>query len=674
MTTIAFSAPDNISNTVVYEGDLVGSTITWTQRMNYASANTGAVTPIRVVKPTTSTILHLNTASASNTYSIFRYSGSYSEVALGQSVYVPGWENHDLHESGLSVIIKPYDAITATPTKVLVSTDFGATYTAYNIDYMVSIYGANYNSFRLAYEYDYSVQVDETTGVFYALMFYSTPVTYIDTLVLVKSTNGINWTKVKDWLISPNYSYGYCSLAASNGNLYVSMMSADLSAYYVECSADDGATWTERTVSMAPGSVYTMCSLVANAGTVVMYIPVSQTQVRVLQSTDGGAAWNQTLQVDIPDQSTYPGYQSVRMSGSTIVITFCKIYAPFNGASWTDSIGVHDMSGAGTAHLVFWLSIDSGATWTIQDGPLETPTSWQQAMDVFVGPPPVYPENTLVYSTGLMEGRSGWFLDKYFQRALTHYGEEGSGIHDILVGCYDGGVYQLIGSNDAGTAIPCQIRTESRDQGDLRYNKLYGDIMLDCDTVGTAVTATPGFNDHSLTTAAITVNTASRTQVPVTIGTEWQTARNISLDLTWDHNGASPELFYMWEPRFTEEGAKLAAYSWDTSYLTHDIDGYFYHGYLYLVHISTANLTFTVFNEAGTAVASITVTSSGDDHHKDLLRLPVLKGKTFRYRLSSATEFRVEGQESELLIKQWGAGGPWQRRRIFQDVPHGSAA
>ena len=282
-------------------------------------------------------------------------------------------------------------------------------------------------------------------------------------------------------------------------------------------------------------------------------------------------------------------------------------------------------------------------------------------------------KSTLILVKDLMEGRHGWFYDIYDPEILVHYGEEGANQHSILCGGVDGGIYQMTGNSDDGGNVPCRILTESRDQGDTRLNKLYSDIMLDCETGSTNVTATPKFDNDSVSVAAVTVNNSVRTQVPITIGTASQTARNISLDLQWNMNG-SRQYFYIWEPRYTEEGGKIYAYDWETCFLTHELPGYFYHGYLYLVHISAADLTFTITGEDGTVAASVTLLSSGGLHHKDFIRLPVVKGKIFKYRISSTAQFRIEGQESELLVKPWGMGGAWKRQRIFQDVPRGEAA
>lgn len=281
---------------------------------------------------------------------------------------------------------------------------------------------------------------------------------------------------------------------------------------------------------------------------------------------------------------------------------------------------------------------------------------------------------TLMHDSGIMEGRGGWFYDLYTPNIIIHYGEEGSGVHAVLCGGLDGGIYQLLGDDDAGVGIGCIALTPSRDQGDTRYQKLYGDIMLDVEPNSSSLAVIPCFDNNTVAGAATTVTGTTRVQTPIPIGSAWQTARNISLYTAWTNLNTTP-LLYTWEPRFTEEGAKVFAYSWETCYLTHDLHGYFYHGYLYLVHVSPADLIFTILNEDGTTAAAITITASGGTlHHKDLVRLPVCKGKLFKYRLTSTAQFRVEGQESELLVKPWGSDGPWERKRIFQDVPTGSAA
>jgi hypothetical protein len=282
---------------------------------------------------------------------------------------------------------------------------------------------------------------------------------------------------------------------------------------------------------------------------------------------------------------------------------------------------------------------------------------------------------TLAYATDLASGRDGWFLDTYTPHVITHYGEEGSGIHSTLVGSVTGGIYQLTGTSDNGTAIPCAVRTPALDQGDPRYHKLYGDILLDCDTNNTNLTVVPATNNFVVPGLSTTVNNAVRTKAVVQLNsTGWISARNVGLDITWDVNGTKPFL-YAWEPRFTEESAKVLAYSWETCWVTHELPGYFYHGYLYVVHVSTADLTFRILNPDSTAAATVTIPNSGGTlYSKSFIRLPVVKGNIFKYKISSTAQFRLSGDESELLVKPWGQGGEWKHEKIFQDLPQSAPA
>jgi len=289
-------------------------------------------------------------------------------------------------------------------------------------------------------------------------------------------------------------------------------------------------------------------------------------------------------------------------------------------------------------------------------------------------PPPPYTteRNTLVRVKDLMEGRGGWFYDVYNPGILVHYGEEGANIHSILCGGSDGGVYLMAGTSDNEEDIPCQVTTKHLDMNDPRHNKLFGDVMLDCNTNSVAVTATPQFDNASTSAPAVTVTNAARAQVPVPVGSDWVVARNISLDIQWNTNGATPYL-YIWEPRFTEVGTNVYAYSWSTSYLTHGFPGYFYHGYLYLRHVSTADLTFTITDEDGTLLTATTIAHTGGLDRKDFIRLPVCKTKLAKYSLTSSTQFKVDGEESELLVKPWGKGAEWTHMKIFKDVAIGEA-
>jgi phenolic acid decarboxylase len=170
---------------------------------------------------------------------------------------------------------------------------------------------------------------------------------------------------------------------------------------------------------------------------------------------------------------------------------------------------------------------------------------------------------TLVYNTVTR----GWWPDVYAPDVVCHYLEEGLNVHSVLLGGNDvttAKLYQFAQSaDDAGVAIPCQIRTRSEDFGDDRSEKLFTEYMLDligAHPTGASInfTVTPGFNNHLTTLAADTVTPgATRTQIPKDINTgAGQLAKNMSLNIAWNVPVAfstfTPELFawdISYEPR-----------------------------------------------------------------------------------------------------------------------------
>lgn len=273
---------------------------------------------------------------------------------------------------------------------------------------------------------------------------------------------------------------------------------------------------------------------------------------------------------------------------------------------------------------------------------------------------------TLIYIPDL----DGWWADSYTPGVVFHYGEEGDGVHAILAGGADATtahLYQLTGNDDGGTAIACQVRFPSLHQGYPRENKRYGDVMVDLDPASVTVTLTPGTNQHSTTYTATTSAAASRTQVAATLGTAWQTARDISLDAAWSVNSSSHPVLYIWEPRWTLEPAAVSAFAWETSTATTFGMPNFKHFGLYrITHVSTVDLTLTVTVD-GVAQTGITIANGSGAYTTTVGRFPVYKGKLFHVRLSSTTEFRLDGRDTYIQVKEWGSPNAYQPLKVFSD-------
>lgn len=267
------------------------------------------------------------------------------------------------------------------------------------------------------------------------------------------------------------------------------------------------------------------------------------------------------------------------------------------------------------------------------------------------------------------EGALAWFWDAYTPSVQFHYGEEGAGIHSLLVGATNTHLYQYAGVSDAGSAIAIAATMPSRDQGDPRQNKLYGDIMLDANTASVAVTTTPYFNNQSSSATPVTVTTASRLQTPIPFGTAWNTAKNIALGLTASVSTSSRPIFYIWEPRWTFESAPISALSWEISPTTFGMDNFKHIGLCKVSHVSTVDLSI-VFTVDGVAKTAITIPHSSGVYAQTIFRTPVYKGKLFKVRLVTSdgtTPLRLDTRDSFFEVKNWGSDGPYSELRIFSD-------
>lgn len=276
---------------------------------------------------------------------------------------------------------------------------------------------------------------------------------------------------------------------------------------------------------------------------------------------------------------------------------------------------------------------------------------------------------TLVFASDLNNQGTPWLYDVYTPGILFHYGEEGNGVHALLLGGADattGHLYQYAGNSDNGTGIACQIRTGSLDQGDPRLNKLYGDIMLDCDAQGVTLTCTPGTNNYGTTFTGVSVSNSGRAQTAIPLGTAWQTGKNIALDITFTVSTGSRPQLYIWEPRWTFESAPISALAWEISPTTFGKRNFKYLGMYRITHVSTATLTLTITVD-NVVQTLITIPNSGGVYKMTAGWFAVYKGKLYKFRLSSTTEFRLDTRDSFIQIKEWASEGPYEEVRVFGD-------
>lgn len=273
---------------------------------------------------------------------------------------------------------------------------------------------------------------------------------------------------------------------------------------------------------------------------------------------------------------------------------------------------------------------------------------------------------TLLYVPDL----DGWWYDAYTPGVVFHYGEEGQGVHAILCGGADATtsrLYQLTGNSDNGTAISCQVRTRSADQGEPRLNKLYGDQLADLDAAGVTVTLTPRTNNDATSFTAATTAGASRAQVAVPFGTSWATARNCSLDFAWSVSTSSHPKLYIWAPRWTFESAPISAIAWEISPSTLGMQGFKHLGRYRITYVSSSALELIVTVD-GTAQTAISLASSSGVYTTVIGIFPVYKATLYKFRIgdvSQNAEWRLDTRDSYLEVKEWGSEAPYQQMRIF---------
>ncbi len=255
----------------------------------------------------------------------------------------------------------------------------------------------------------------------------------------------------------------------------------------------------------------------------------------------------------------------------------------------------------------------------------------------------------------------GWYWDSYNPHMICHYGDEGAGVHTLLLGGSNGHLYQyLADEDDNGIPISLDITTPSRDQGEPRLNKYFLDSMLDSNTDGVDVEVTPYINNNTTQLVTTTINNSVRqlSTIPTSLvgaPTLPVTARNISINLRAQVEAGANPLFYIWEPRFAPETALLAARRWTTAPSHFNLPNYKHLGTCKITHVSTVDLTLIVTLD-GVPQSPITITNSSGAYVETYFRTPVYKGKLYAFDLRCSTDFRLGVNDTWFEIGEWDRG------------------
>lgn len=151
-------------------------------------------------------------------------------------------------------------------------------------------------------------------------------------------------------------------------------------------------------------------------------------------------------------------------------------------------------------------------------------------------------------AAGGPDGQWGWYYDTYADTAVMHYSDERNKVHRVIVGmkssttgyfaAYDGTV-----STDAGSGIPCQVRTFADNNGNQEAEKRVGHAAVDIDPGNATITVTALLDNFGTSVSPATSITGATRPEPTIVEVDAY-ARNAALDVAWTTTGTQRPILY----------------------------------------------------------------------------------------------------------------------------------
>lgn len=114
----------------------------------------------------------------------------------------------------------------------------------------------------------------------------------------------------------------------------------------------------------------------------------------------------------------------------------------------------------------------------------------------------------------------------------------------ILGGRTTGDAYAYSGTSDNGSAIACNIRTGTLNQGDSEADKLYADVTVDAVRDGATLTVTPYLTNETVAATALSISTGTgRQRYPYSFSPQPTRGSNLALDVAWSSASALPKVY-----------------------------------------------------------------------------------------------------------------------------------
>lgn len=348
--------------------------------------------------------LYLGTTEEDREWVVITSEGETNILALSSGWgYPPGTQSFDITPNGRVVVgyFKADDESPYTPQGfcVNISTDYGATWSGpLDVDYLLSLLGEALYRNQTSENFDYCIEVDESTGIIYALVVVNDGAGDNYRPILIKSTTGLSWELVKDFGVQSWYD-SITHLAVSDGKIAVYWSEEDRDTWLplgqaIRYSDDGGTTWSVSTrLDLISRNTQTFTAPIVINGDTILWYQNAETAaegIHVYRSTDSGVTWETCLKI-VTTNSNDGKYASFRASGGIITVTWEDAYNPDVSGTWEDSFGIHDMNTGGDPYMCLWISFDDGLTWGLENSPylfVSADTS-ANSLDVATGTPEI---------------------------------------------------------------------------------------------------------------------------------------------------------------------------------------------------------------------------------------------------------------------------------------------
>jgi len=252
-----------------------------------------------------------------------------------------------------------------------------------------------------------------------------------------------------------------------------------------------------------------------------------------------------------------------------------------------------------------------------------------------------------------------WFLHSYGDGIRSHYLVEGSknapaGMQILLLSQGLGKIYLSGGNTDDGTGIDTLVVLPSFDGGDERIQKLYMDMIVQCQRAGT-IQAVATFNNAETFSALQTITSVSGvSQAILNLSSlsDLSLYRNIGAKFAWTGGPDGPRIM-AWEA--SSYNQPFLSKRVMTQFINLSFPGWKHHRRLYAGLISNSVTEFTIVTQDGRTYGPYQIPSSGGRFRIFPIILDHgIKDLAFQYSLDGGSNtFALFPEAFTIESKEW---------------------